>query len=371
MGRFITEDARAADRPGLLDYLQEAFKTNDPGHARFETLYPDLFGATDAAMSRHRVIRGDAGRICACVGWYPMRVRVGACCVDVFGVGQVSCLPALRGGGRMTALMDDVCEKMEASGAGLAWLSGRRDRYARFGFEMAGSNLAAGMDGRSAGEPGAGWRVEQVDAAQRARFWPLRNRAAVREEVSPETWDARLMRGGSPHRVFLASRGGDAEAMCVVQAGAGETLLEWAGENAGIHAIVARLLTAQGSVKATFAPGFVDPAAQLFWESAAWCNASLSCLRILNLAALLESYAPFLGARVPDGAGVRLVIAENNGAAQLGAAGGGTLTLGRLAMTRLVFGPLPPSRTADLPGNLRWLDQVFPLPFLLPPSSHV
>ena len=368
--KHTLEDARAADRAELLDYLQGAFKTNDPNHARFEALYPDLFDATDEAMGRHRVIR-ENGKIRACVGWYPMRVRVGACEADVYGIGQVSCDPALRGGGRMTALMGDVCEKMERSGAGLAWLSGRRDRYAHFGFEVAGSNLVSGMDARSVGEPGPGWSVEQVDASQLARFWALRNRAAVCEDVPPEKWSTRLTRGGKPHRVFLASRGKDAEAMCVAEADGKDNLHEWAGSAAGLHAIIAHLLKTQPGVKAAYAPGQVDPAARMFWDRAAWSNAALSSLRILNLGALLKGYAPWLAQRVPKGAGVMLRIDENNDAAQLGAPSGDTLALDRLTMTRLMFGPSAPSSVVALPEKSRWLDSVFPLPFLLPNLSHV
>ncbi|MCL1888399.1 MAG: GNAT family N-acetyltransferase [Kiritimatiellaeota bacterium] len=369
MSTHKLDDARASDRAELLDFLHAAFCTNDPNSTRFETLYPDLFELTDTAMSRHRVIRDDAGRICACVGAYPMRVHVGACAMDVFGIGQVSCSPSLRGGGRMTALMNDACERMEKSGAALAWLGGRRDRYAHFGFDLAGSNFSSGMDKRSAGEPPPGWRVEQLETtdAPPPAVWALRGRAAVREEISPKTWLARLMRGGKPYHVFTASRGADAEAYAMVN---GDTLLEWAGETAGIHAICAHLLQTQKHVNATYSPA-VDPAAKLFWDCAAWSYAPLSNLRILNLGALLKSCAPFLEGRVPTGVGARLAIAENNDAARLGGADGPVLALDRLTMVRLVFGPLPPSRVVALPENLRWLDRVFPLPFLLNPSSHV
>jgi hypothetical protein len=270
----------------------------------------------------------------------------------------------------MTALMNDVCVQMEKSGAGLAWLSGRRDRYARFGFEVAGTNLSSGIAPFCVGEPEAGWNVEQVAASQLPRFWTLRNRAAVCEEVSPEKWVTRLMRGGKTHRVFLASRGRDAEAFCVMQAEPGEGLLEWAGANAGIHAILAHALKTQKRVRVEYAPACVDPAAKLFWNAAEWCGTSVACLRILNFAALLKSYAPLLEKRVPAGAGVKLSI-EGADSAQLGVASGDELPLDRLTMTRVMFGPLAPSAVVALPEKLRWLDQVFPLPFMLPQSSHV
>ena len=369
MNNFTLEDARAADRPELLDFLHDAFKGDNPNHLRFEALYPDMLQPTDAGMAPHRITRHE-GKICACVGWYPMKVRVGECVVDVYGIGQVSCAPALRGGGRMTALLNDVCEKMEKSGAGLSWLGGRRDRYAHFGWDVAGSNAATGMSAKSAGEPAAGWNVEQVEASHIARFWPLINRAAVSEEVSPETWIARLSRCGKRHRVFVASRGKDVEAVCVAQSESGNNLVEWAGDTAGIHAICAHLLKSQRNVYATYSPA-VDPAADMFWRCGEWCSAPMANLRILNLAALLKSYAPWLEKRVPAGAGVLLKINENSDTAQLGAANGDLIAFDRLKMVRLMFGPIAPSVVAGLPDKLRWLDQVFPLPFLLPPLSHV
>jgi len=123
-------------------------------------------------------------------------------------------------------------------------------------------------------------------------------------------------------------------------------------------------------VRVEYAPDCVDPAANVFWNAADWCGASVACLRILNLAVLLKSYAPWLEKRVPKGAGVRLMI-EGGDAAQLGVASGEELPLDRLTMTRVVFGPLAPSAVVALPEKLRWLDQVFPLPFMLPQLSHV
>ena len=178
------------------------------------------------------------------------------------------------------------------------------------------------------------------------------------------------MRGGKPHRVFLASRGKDVEAFCVAQAETGEALYEWAGANAGLHAILAHMLKTQKLVTAVYMPAYADPAADLFWNVAAWTNASFASLRIVNLDALLKSCQSLIEKRIPAGAGVRLVMTDG-GSAQLGATNNATLALSRLAMTRLVFGPLAPSLQTALPDSLCWLDHVFPLPFALPASSHV
>ena len=376
MNTYTLENARATDRAELLAFLLDAFRTNDPNHAAFDTLYPDLFDPTDEDMGRHRVIRDAAGRICACVGSYPMRVHVGPCVVDIFGIGQVSCSPQLRGGGRMTALLSDVCAQMDRSGAALAWLSGRRDRYSHFGWDVAGTNLRSSFDARSVGFPPPGWTVEHADLASSAaieRISRLRALAAVREETTLAKWLARLARGGKTKRVFLASRADSpAEAMCVMQPDDGADLLEWAGESDGIHAILAHVLGAQKRASAVFAPPNIDPAANLFWNMADWSSADFGCFRILSLQSLLDAYAPLLASRIPAGAAARLALSDGD-TARLGAASpdAPALTLDRPLMARLIFGPLAPSALIALPGELRWLDQVFPLPFLLPPSSHV
>ena len=364
---YTLSNARASDHDELLAYLLDAFKTNDPNHPAFDALYPDLFHATDSAMTRHRIIRED-GKIRACVGWYPMRVAMGEITVDVFGIGQVSCAPSLRGGGRMTNLLEDVCARMDKSGAALSWLGGRRDRYAHFGWESAGSNFHSWLDSRSVGEPPAGWTVKQIDPAATPAAWSIRERAAVREKITRPLWLERMMRGGKPHRVFLAWRGDrkTPDAMCVAQAEGSNDLLEWAGDNDGIRAILAHILKTQNHISVTYAPKSADPAAELFWNSASGNSASLSSLRILDLDVLLKSYEPWILKRKPASAAVKLAI--TSGAPVISNT---ALALDRLTMTRLLFGPLPPSHVIDLPPRLRWLDQVFPLPFILPPSSHV
>ena len=365
---FTFENARAGDRAELLASLLAAFKTNDANHPAFDALYPDLFHDTDGAMGCHRIIR-ENGKIRACVGRYPMDVRIGACRVRVYGIGQVSCAPELRGGGRMTALLNDVCAEMDASDAGLAWLSGWRPRYATFGWEAVGTNLNSYIDKKTLPEAPSGWSVAELDASQLETLDALSRSASVLDETSAQTRTERMMRGGKCHRVFKASRGAEVKAMCVMQAGEGADLLEWAGDNDGIRAIIAHVLKTQKGVSVTYSP--IDCAARMFWDLASGFNASLTMLRICNFKALMKSYAPILEKRIPAGKGITLTIRENNARASIGAPGGDALTLGRLEMTRLLFGPVAPSLTADLPDSLRWLDQVFPLPFILPNLSHV
>ena len=97
--------ATAADCEQLLDFLPSVFRRENPNHCRFEELFPDIFRPTDEAMGDHAVVRDDAGNIVACIGAYPMTLRVAGCDVPIAGIGQVSTAKEWLGKGCMSALM--------------------------------------------------------------------------------------------------------------------------------------------------------------------------------------------------------------------------------------------------------------------------
>jgi predicted N-acetyltransferase YhbS len=372
MIEYAIDAARAADRDELLDFLLTAFRVNAPQHPPFDALYPDLFGANDAAMGRHLVIR-EGGRIAACVGAYPMDVRIGPCSVRVAGIGQVACAPDRRGGGRMTALLDAAVARLPDERCALSWLSGRRDRYARFGWELAGAALRLGMDARSVGAAPAGWSIECLSSQDSLadNVWQLRMAQPILEELPLGRWLVKLQRGQT--HVWVARREGshDAAAFAVARQD-GSSLQEWGGDTGGLHAIAAAAVARYGGLSVTCLPG-TDPSAALFWSIAVWSSGALSNLLVVDLAATLAAYAPLVHERLPPGVGAMLVMTRQDrevGHFSLGN-GGERIVLDRCLMARLLFGPTPPSALLGLPPRLRWLDQVFPLPFLLPADSHV
>ena len=97
------EYATLADRDELLAFLLGVFRRQRPDHPPFEALYPDLF-QDEATIGCHAVIR-DAGRIVACVGAYPIPLRVAGLDIPTAGFGQVATSPDHLGRGYMTALM--------------------------------------------------------------------------------------------------------------------------------------------------------------------------------------------------------------------------------------------------------------------------
>lgn len=372
MSQYAIEPAKAGDLHELLAFLLAAFRTNSPQHPPFEDLYPDLFAATDEAMGRHLVIR-EASRIVACVGTYPMDLRIGPCRLRVAGIGQVACAPDLRGGGRMSALLDATVARLPELGCPLSWLGGRHDRYARWGWELAGTALRCGMDVHSIGTPPAGWHAEAVSdpSALPDDLWPLRASQPVHEELPHAAWLTKLRRGQTA--VWVARRDGSPEsgAFAAIRQD-GISLQEWGGAEEGLHAILAAAAGRYGAVSATFVPT-LDPASALLWSRSTWVSGALSNLLVVDLPALWAAFAPVLQERVPPGVGAMLVMAGRDrelGHVTVGH-GGERLVLDRLGMARLLFGPTAPSALLGLPPRLRWLDQVFPLPFRMPPSSQV
>ena len=95
--------ATTSDREELLDFLFRVFGRNAPNHKRFEVLYPDLFITSDDRISDHLLVRKD-GKIVACVGAYPMTVRIAGCDIPGAGVGQVATDYDYTGRGYMSQL---------------------------------------------------------------------------------------------------------------------------------------------------------------------------------------------------------------------------------------------------------------------------
>ncbi len=375
MNNFAIDTAKAADRDELLDLLLRAFKTRSPDHLPFDILYPDVFDPTDEAMGHHYIIR-ENGRITACVGSYPLDLQLGPVKLRVAGIGQVACDVELRRGGRVTALLNHAISHMrDTLGCPLSWLGGRRDFYAKFGWERSGSILLVDIDSQSLKhEPEDGWTVRQLDPTQQTvdLLWDLRNRQPVRHIVTKRNWLLKLQRLGT--EVWCAFHDGAATLGAFAVANRErKQLSEYTGTYTGIEAILAELTKRHSNLQMQLAPG-LDPDTEFFWDRSVRPGAVMSNMLILDLPALLGAYAPVIEPKLPPNAGVELVMTPWQSAdiatARLGT-GVARLELDPLRMARMVFGPAAPSALLQLPRELLWLDQIFPLPFRIPLNSYL
>jgi len=380
----VIETAQVADRRELLDMLAMAFRDDNPAHLEFDFLYADLFA--EAMMDRHRIIRQDR-RIVACVGCYEQTLRVGPVTLDMFGIGQVSCLKAFRERGFMTALMTDAVSRMEATPAPMSWLGGRRDRYARFGYEIAGTACRCRLNRKTlrdgAGEtPSPRYDVTPHTSADITdALWSLYTSNAVRCVYSRDEWMRKLARG-NPQTIWAASPRNDSspKAFAVTSQGS-EFVTEYGGDFDALRALLTMLAerNEQRAVSLTCWPG-ASEFADFLWTHAEWVSPELLNLRVHRLSDLMNAYRPIWEKRVPDGESVTLVMHRTgvgDATEQRFTIGdrpsqpGVELRLDELQTVRLLFGPWPPSMVTNLPPRLQWLGQIFPLPFGVPAPSHV
>jgi predicted N-acetyltransferase YhbS len=302
--------AKAADCEQLLDFLPSVFRRDNPNHCRFEELFPDIFLPTDEAMGHHAVVRDGAGSIVACIGAYPMTLRVAGCDVPIAGIGQVSTAKEWLGKGCMSALMKAQLERLRSLGVALAWLGGRHDRYAHFGFETGSLALDFGIDAHSLG------RVERTRAIRRFSHGPMSEMAvtpamfALRERTAPATvvepigrYLLRLRRGDN--EVWTATPGGASEpdAWAVI-APKPHRIDEVCGSADGILEIAAEATKRLDTFLQIALP--VCDATRELAERArrfcSWMGPRCESLAVLDRDRLLEAYAPLIrpGTRLPS-----------------------------------------------------------------------
>lgn len=130
---------KANDFEEAMDFLNLIFGASRPHD--FAKMLPAIYQPKDENMGWNCAIRRN-GRIRAMTGLFPMELRLGDSTLRMGGIGGVSSHPNERGAGHMTELMNHCVAKMRAEGHDLSWLSGLRQRYGRFGYEICGTRIA-------------------------------------------------------------------------------------------------------------------------------------------------------------------------------------------------------------------------------------
>ena len=303
------EFAKAGDCAELLDFLHGVFLRDNPKHVRFEALFPDIFVDDDAHMRDHAVVR-EGGRIVACVGAYPMKLRVAGCDVPIAGIGQVSTGKEWLGRGCMSALMKTQLERLRSLGTALVWLGGRHDRYAHFGFETAGYVWNFGVDARSlvgvkrtaeVVRHEAGAAAAAVTDALFARFLE-RGRAVVVEDAA--RFRARLARGiGGACEIWTAGRDAEGlpEAFAVV-CPAWRKIDAHFGSPEALAEIASAAVAAHGGYMQIEAPATDSAFCDFFRANCSWMGLKLASFAVLDRDRLLDAYAPAIrpGTRLPS-----------------------------------------------------------------------
>ncbi len=107
----------------------------------FDKQFPEfmekVYTENNFMLAEHYLIR-DNGEIAACVAVYPQTISFGERTVECAWIGSVSVHPKKRGEGHMKRLMAHVNCVLKERGVPFAYLSGRRNRYGFYGYEITG-----------------------------------------------------------------------------------------------------------------------------------------------------------------------------------------------------------------------------------------
>ncbi len=365
------ERARRRDHEELLEFIVRCFRTGVPDHPRFEVFLPDLYEPTDESMRCHFLIRLN-GRIASVVGLYPFEVKIGPLRARVAGIGAVSTAPEHRGKGLMSALLRAVRTEIVEQAYPVSWLSGLRDRYAHFGWEVAGTDLFLKLT-----------EAEPDDGRWASRVWtpadPVRSMVAARRRLTSvgvcdqAMWRLKLRRYGM--ETIEATQSGR-YAYVVVNRWK-NWLAEWGGDVEGVRVLLRRAIAAGGPLLVRV-PWMPDEYTGMFLDmKASERGVGRDNLAVFHLPAFARLYGPLLADSWPRGKAIRLVLdaPDMNASAvcladgairRKPAAGTPELRLDALQLALLLFGPAKPSTLPGVPAALKWLDRVFPVPFYVP-----
>jgi hypothetical protein len=146
---------------------------------------------------------------------------------------------------------------------------------------------------------------------------------------------------------------------------------EWGGAKDGVLALLAKMAAA-GPLSILAQPE-LEPHMELLRSKSTGASVSLAMLAVLDLETLAREFAPFIQPRMPTDRAIRLAILEQGREVTSVTLSGRAakadplpVALERPRMTAFLFGPLRASQAAGLPDSARWVDQVFPLPFVIP-----
>lgn len=131
------------DYEELLGFINKAFEKEEENWfiQHVGNIYETMDAMSDERIGYNYIMK-DKGQIVASIGIYPMPMH---CTLHeevvhftMAGIGSVAVDKAYRGKGIMTAMLQQVNQKMRDQGYPISWLGGDRFRYKNYGWDIAG-----------------------------------------------------------------------------------------------------------------------------------------------------------------------------------------------------------------------------------------
>ncbi len=375
----------AGDFDEAMAFLNLVFGEHAPHD--FANLLPSIYQPTDGHMRCNYAVR-DGGRLSAIVGVFPIDWRVGGTALKMAGIGGVAVHPDSRGKGYMKLLMSHAVDEMRRGGCDLSYLGGRRQRYAYFGYEVAGCKykLAFNRDNirHALGGDGDVATFEPLpgDAATAEEIKSLHDRQAIYCDRSAEAFGRYLRSWHYQPWVARDEAGRIVGYVAVDKDGAQINELVAIDDNASARIIAAWItrtgvntgLNMQGPVSPVLSKliGFAETTAlhpSGNWRVFNWRAVLDALMRVKHGAEPMPHGSLSLGI---DGCGeVLRLIVDGQGARCEAGDGKPDLTVDHLAAHPLLFGPMPPSMVMPLPSAARMLSAWCPLPLGISPQDKV
>jgi GNAT superfamily N-acetyltransferase len=169
-GEFEITRMTPAQRPETIAVCNAAFGFGPGKDMDFGRDWPYLWN-DDRADNMWLCLAGD--KIVGAAGCYPVPVRLGGVPFQAACVGQVATLPAWRGRGVFTRVMDAICAHADVT-TDFTWLGGDRLRYGRWGWATGGRRHVFEISQRMLGshaEADETMPVRPVEAADMPRIY--------------------------------------------------------------------------------------------------------------------------------------------------------------------------------------------------------
>ncbi len=131
----------------FIDFINYVFHMNGKDND-FYRMLPKLY-KKEYHPCEANYMTLENGRIVAAVGSFPGKLSVCDTILSYYGIGNVAVNPYCRSKGYMSKLMDMAVEDMLKEDVDFTVLTGRRNRYSYFSYEIAGRKYSLWMDARN------------------------------------------------------------------------------------------------------------------------------------------------------------------------------------------------------------------------------
>lgn len=375
----------AGDFDEAMTFLNMVFGEHAPHD--FANLLPSIYQPTDEHMRCNYAVR-DGGRLSAVVGAFPIRWRVGGTALKMAGIGGVAVHPDCRGKGYMKLLMNHAVEEIRRAGCDLSYLGGRRQRYAYFGYEVAGCkyNLTFNPDNvrHALGGDGEAVTLEPVsgDMDTARELKTLHDRQAIHCDRSVEVF-GRYLRSWHYEPALARDKAGRIigylsankegahinELVAEDDRAAARIVAAWVTRTGGNLALSMQGPTGDVLRSLGGFAGTTSLAPSGNWRVFNWRPVLDALMRVKHEAEPMPPGSVTL--RIEGCETVLRLIVDEKGARCESCDGQPDLTVDHLAAHPLLFGPTSPSMVMPLPPVARMLSAWCPLPLGISPQDKV